>query len=348
MVSACLALASLLLVIGFARSALARADPEAFTEPYPYLFGDDSSGGPAVPLSPDPLVSTTWSRATNITGLQIYNVTAPVGWVADPPAAFSGLDSLSTGAPQITVRGSGSLRLDFGREHAAWFEFQSSDLGAQAGAVRASISEYNEPWPGKTQAPKAYAGGHYRLETNSQLYEGVRYAWIFFEPEEQHPNCAPMGKEDTDVELSCPAAAHGASNHIKSITFAEFGTATGDCHTGFKRGGCAVNLAPNLTSACVGRSSCTIHCIMGSCHINGGIPFSIGGDPCPGTPKHISVQVECALVPAAEASTQPWHITDLKLVAQSKPTNYTGSFKSSDPVLTTAWYSGAYGSRLNM
>ena len=325
----------------------AAQDPAPFTEPYPWIFGADSSGAAPEPLSPDPLVSTTWSGATNITGLQIFNVTTPVGWVADPPSAFSGLDTLSSGAPHITVHGSGSLRLDFGREHAAWFEFQSTDLGAQAGAVRASISEYNEPWDGKTQTPKAYAGGRYRLETNDQLYEGVRYAWIFFEPEKQSPNCAPLGKEDTDVELSCPAAAGGATNHIKSIKFAEFGTATGDCHTGFQPGGCAVDLAPNLTAACVGRSTCTIHCIMGSCHINGGTPFSIGGDPCPGTPKHITAQVECAQAPGSGAAT-PWHITDLKLVAQSKPTNYTSSFKSSDPTLTAAWYSGAYGSRLNM
>ena len=159
------------------------AVPLPLVEPYPYLHGDDPHGAPAVAASPDPLVSTTWSAVTNITGLQVYNVTVPVGWVASPPSAFSGLDSLASGQPQITVRGSGSLRLDFGREHAAWFEFESADLGSQASAVRTSISEYNEPWPGKTQAPKSYGGGQYRLETNNQLYEGVRYAWIFFEPQ---------------------------------------------------------------------------------------------------------------------------------------------------------------------
>lgn len=41
----------------------------------------------------------------------------------------------------------------------------------------------------------------------------------------------------------------------------------------------------------------------------------------------------------------PWHITSLRIVAQSKPVNYSGAFNSSDQVLTQSWYSGAYGSR---
>ena len=98
-------------------------------------------------------------------------------------------------------------------------------------------SEYNEPWPGKIQALKSYAGGQHRLETNAQLYEGVRFAWIIFDP---------------------PATTE----------------------------------------------------------------------------------------PAAEVA--PWHITGLKIACQSKPVNYTGSFNSSDAVLAQSWYSGAYGSRLNM
>eukprot|EP01048_Picozoa_sp_COSAG05_P007789 COSAG05_NODE_561_length_8675_cov_3.694846_12_plen_521_part_00 len=349
-------------------------------EPYPALHGDDAHGAPAVPASPDPLVRTTWSAATNITGLQIYNLTTPVAWLASPPSAFTGLESLASGQPQITVNGSGSLRLDFGREHAAWFEFESADLGAQSGAVRASISEYNEPWPGKTQAPKAYAGGQYRLETNNQLYEGVRYAWIFFEPRAQDSTCVATGKEDSNVQLTCSPAEGGGENHISAVTFAEFGTANGDCHGGFHPGSCAVDLSGNLTAACVGQSSCSIHCIMGSCKINNGASFtailpiyeymyllslraycmgvdilscavgasfSIGGDPCPGTPKHITAQVVCAHTPAP-ASVAPWHISGVRLVAQSKPANYTGSFTSADEELTKAWYSGAYGSRLNM
>jgi hypothetical protein len=102
-----------------------------------------------------------------------------------------------------------------------------------------SISEYNEPWYNKTQLPTAYTDGKYRLETNSELYEGVRYSWIFFD-----------AKPTSEAE-------------------------------------------------------------------------------------------------ATEVAT-PWHITGVKLVSQVKPVNYTGSFNSSDDVLTGSWYSGAYGSKVNM
>ena len=48
------------------------------------------------------------------------------------------------------------------------------------------------------------------------------------------------------------------------------------------------------------------------------------------------------------AAAKPWHITGLRLVSQVKPVNYTGAFNSSDSTLSASWYSGAYGSRLNM
>ena len=43
-----------------------------------------------------------------------------------------------------------------------------------------------------------------------------------------------------------------------------------------------------------------------------------------------------------------WHITDIRLVCQTKPTNYNGSFSCSDPMLTRIWYAGAYGVKLNL
>ena len=36
--------------------------------------------------------------------------------------------------------------------------------------------------PGKTRPVTVYANGTFRLETNSELYEGVRYAWIIVDP----------------------------------------------------------------------------------------------------------------------------------------------------------------------
>jgi len=49
-----------------------------------------------------------------------------------------------------------------------------------------------------------------------------------------------------------------------------------------------------------------------------------------------------------ENCRKPWHITDVRLVCQVKPTNYTGSFSCSDPMLTRIWYTGAYGVKLNL
>ncbi len=43
-----------------------------------------------------------------------------------------------------------------------------------------------------------------------------------------------------------------------------------------------------------------------------------------------------------------WHIRNIRLVCQVKPTNYNGSFSSSDPELTRIWYTGAYGVKLNL
>ncbi|OOQ58768.1 alpha-L-rhamnosidase C-terminal domain-containing protein [Mucilaginibacter pedocola] len=44
----------------------------------------------------------------------------------------------------------------------------------------------------------------------------------------------------------------------------------------------------------------------------------------------------------------PWHIRNLRLVCQTKPVNYRGSFASSDAELTRIWYTGAYTVKLNL
>ena len=300
-------------------------------EPFPLLQGADPTGAPARPLSPDPLVATTWGPATNLTNLQRYEVATPVAWTAFPPSAFSGLESLASGKPHITVAGAGALRLDFGREHAAWFEFSSPDLDAATAAhtVTASISEYNEPWPGKTQPLKAYADGRFRLETNAQLYEGVRYAWIIFTPAAADPTCVPHGTEGNAFSLSCPAASGG----IQSVEFAEWGTANGDCEAGFATGGCSFDLRANLTALCKGKADCDVSCLMGTCTVAGVAVHT--GDPCPGTPKKLTAKVKCAPgPPPPPAAVTPWHVSGLKIVCMVKPVNYSGTFNSSDSVRT--------------
>ena len=211
--------------------ALNREGASVEKQPYPALSGG-AFDGPVVKESPDPLVAYRWKETKADDGVQVYGL-RPVAAVADAQASFVNLASATGGKAEIAVKGTGSIRFDFGVESAGWLEFDSPDL---AGLVELSISEYNEPakvnsgpaHPVKTAAPVKY-GNTYRLELNSALYEGVRFGWI----------------------------------HVRSF-----------------------------------------------------------------------------------AST--WHITDIRLVCQTKPTNYNGSFSCSDPMLTRIWYSGAYGVKLNM
>lgn len=149
-------------------------------EPYPALSGGSFSG-PAVPESPDPLVAYRWPSPKATDELQSYTL-KPVAVQADKPKAFSHLNSLLGNDPNVTVNGTGSIRMDFGQENAGWLELDSPDLD---GDVEMSISEYNEPAkvmlgpanPVKTKAPRRY-GNTYRLELNRELYEGVRFGWI--------------------------------------------------------------------------------------------------------------------------------------------------------------------------
>ena len=48
------------------------------------------------------------------------------------------------------------------------------------------------------------------------------------------------------------------------------------------------------------------------------------------------------------AHLHTWHLKNLRLVCQVKPTNYQGSFSCSDTVLTRIWYTGAYTVKLNL
>ena len=213
------------------RFALAMDGASAAKQPYPVLNGG-AFDGPVVSESPDPLIGYRWKETKADDDLQVYTL-RPVAAIADAKDAFGNLESATGVKTAITVKGTGSIRFDFGVESAAWLEFDSPDL---AGNVEMSISEYNQPavvnngpeHPVKTTIPVKH-GNTYRLELNSELYEGVRFGWI----------------------------------HVQSFT-------------------------------------------------------------------------------------SQWHITGIRLVCQTKPTNYNGSFSCSDTMLTKIWYTGAYGVRLNL
>jgi hypothetical protein len=175
-----------------------------------------------------------------------------------------------TSSASLKIYQNCTIILDWGVERAAWMELLSPSqnfdyIGTNRKAttqqhtsnlersnhstriqVLASISEFNQPYPDKTFPLTQYGNYTYRLETNTELYEGVRFSFLQF-------------------------------------IFPTFVDGDGD-----KDGN--------------------------------------GGD-----------------------NNDPFvEITDLSLVSKIKPVNYVGSFSSSDPILTQAWYTGAYGVRLNM
>lgn len=208
----------------------ASATAAQIPEPFPPISGKPT--GRPIPLSPDPLARYQWDPSTDFSQLQIYTVSkVPLSGIhASPSKAFINLKSLAEEKQKtdVRVKGPATLRLDYGVEHAAWLEVSSPDLCPVLSKVQASISEYNEPFVGKTHTLVSYGNcTEFRLEPNKELYEGVRFAWIF--------------------------VGEGAS-------------------------------------------------------------FSM---------------------------------TDIRLVAQVKPMNYSASFQSSDAALTKSWYTGAYAARLN-
>ena len=152
-------------------------------EPYPPLSGGAFTGPPQ-PLSPDPLVRYVYGPAANVSQVQVFTV-LPVAATLAPgtdAGAFLGWQTLSSPAPHVTASGAGSITLDFGVELPAWVELDSPDLlPGDLPRLVLGTSEYNEVdivgATAKQGVPVAY-NGTYRLETNKQLYEGVRYAFL--------------------------------------------------------------------------------------------------------------------------------------------------------------------------
>ena len=178
----CVAAATPVVALQFGGAAPLGAAPE----PWPPLNGGGFRGAPQ-PQSPDPLVRYEWDAGVNASVLQIF----PVPATACGPAAGTAADSflgaasaVGSVACSITVRGAGTLEVDFGVELPAWVEFDAVGVPADA-SMSLGIGEYNAvDYVGgfKADKPVAYCGAGgactYRLETNSELYEGVRYAFL--------------------------------------------------------------------------------------------------------------------------------------------------------------------------
>ena len=203
--------------------------PALGSAPEPYSpVGGGACTGRAAPLSPDPLASYQWGPAVNTTPLQLFTLRAVAATVRHGEANVAGAASLVTNTPRATITGDASIMLDFGRETPGWLEFDSPDLHLAMGmgaSVRLGVGEYDAPWqtgPAPSQhkagAPRAYpaaatstANGAnattpattYRLETNPQLYEGVRYG--FLEVSASSSSAAAAGRGEGGRPLRLPA-----------------------------------------------------------------------------------------------------------------------------------------------
>ena len=164
-------------------------------EPYLPLNGGSFSGNP-IPFHPDPLATYVWSSTVNASILQYYTM-YPVTVSLTPDThdgAIDNIDSLLTpNSTNVLVSGPGGIQIDFGVEGACWLEFESSSLlPVDLPAVTLSIGETNEycitNLGPKVGVPVSYNLGNgvmmYRLEIPhtpvTDLYEGVRFAWIRF------------------------------------------------------------------------------------------------------------------------------------------------------------------------
>ncbi len=143
-------------------------------EPYEPLHGGQFNG-PAVTLSPDPLVRYRWQHTNSDDALQYYILRAAS--VSTPASqAFKGLHSACGESCDVTVQGTGEIRFDFGTESAAWMEFDSPDL---TGKVEMGVSEFNAPANENAISVPERIGNTYRLKLNPEYYEGVRFGWIY-------------------------------------------------------------------------------------------------------------------------------------------------------------------------
>ena len=175
------------------RSSVAAAS--SIPEPYQHLHHCNSTALPSRPLSPDPLARYSWEHNGKFdhSELQLYD-SLPVSWTADPPHAFrvpratsaeSKVASIGVHSNiHVDILAPGMLTLDFGVERAGWFEFDSNDLGddEMLKYLKCSLSEYDQPLEDKTKMPVRYGTNNYRLETNTELYEGIRFVFVMFDP----------------------------------------------------------------------------------------------------------------------------------------------------------------------
>lgn len=149
-------------------------------------------------LTLDPLVQYTWdldALGDKKYDYQIFR-DRPIAVNATPASAFGSLETLTTSQPHVVVSAPGSFRAEFKQEAACWIEFDSPDLEDSGFTAAISISENSLLAKLETTAPVAHKNTTsglvtYRMESNSELYEGIQYAWVHVTPVSEDAETKP-------------------------------------------------------------------------------------------------------------------------------------------------------------
>lgn len=144
---------------------------------------EGSFDAPRAADTPDPMSGFVWPEESVQSGAGLRNYYLfPVQWTSTHPERVEGLETLCGQDSEIRVTGPTLLELDFGVESAAWLEFEAEGLSRPPVA---SVSEYNRPGVVNEGAEVSLkcmkmkqTGSTWRLSTNREQYEGVRFAWI--------------------------------------------------------------------------------------------------------------------------------------------------------------------------
>jgi len=263
-----LSLLPLMLCVG---AALLTPLRDGVRQPYKPLQGGFRDDGPR--LSPDPLSSFFFddvpspAESTTIRPLQTYAL-RPVAVSTNNDTCFRNAESLASDSPDVTVAFpcEASLRLDFGVESAAWFEFDSPDLHRADPSLAAQVSA---------------------LLPSSEA----------FSPKVDDETPPPLRDNDVVVNVTVSENTHRE---------------------------------PNKTAAPVPVSA--------SIDARGEMMVTYRLR----TSKEWYEGTRYAFIDVSTTNTSHWRIVAARLVCQVRPTNYVGSFATSDPVLTQLWAVGAY------
>jgi alpha-L-rhamnosidase len=140
-------------------------------QPYKPLTATKSAGSTKI-NSPDPLVNYKWQQPAATDLLESYTLLPKKIRIENNAAQLIAEAKSSV----VNITGNGIIKIDFGVVSPGWIEFDAMGLPEQTLAAIGTqpIS------PNKKDTLKKY-GNTYRLELNPQLYEGVRYAWIYID-----------------------------------------------------------------------------------------------------------------------------------------------------------------------